>query len=148
MIVVVDVAGMLAETLDGAVRRRFPRVLSLVPGVGQSTFGIAPHDTPNNASDKRSRHYTISMIYVSDLYESVSALCSNDPSYSAGMYAPAGNTGTIYSGNRHHILRTLPQWLIPSVPSDSTDTIAGSRHYRGTTTVLIFQETRTAVAHV
>ena len=34
-----------------------------------------------------------------------------------------------YSGNRHYILRTLPYWSIPSVPSDSTGTIAGNQHY-------------------
>ena len=48
----------------------------------------------------------------------------------AGMYEPANNTGTIYSGtNRHYILRTLPHWLIPSVPSDFTDTTLNRRHY-------------------
>ena len=36
-----------------------------------------------------------------------------------------------YSGNRHYILRTLPDWLVPSVCSGFTGIIAGSRHSSG-----------------
>ena len=34
---------------------------------------------------------------------------NGSPAYSAIMYAPANNTDTIYSVNRHYILRTLLQ---------------------------------------
>ena len=59
------------------------------------------------------------------------------PLYSAGVYTPA-------SKYRHYILRQPAQitphachtGLIPSLPSDSTGTVAGSRHYRETTTAV------------
>ena len=70
--------------------------------------------------------------------ESAIPLCPNfsGPSarYSAGpcivpiWYARVNNTGTIYSGNRHYLLRTLPQWMISFVPSDFTGTLADNRH--------------------
>ena len=60
--------------------------------------------------------------------------------------APVKNTGTIYiaatgtifSGNRHYVLRTPSHCLIPSVPSDFTGTInstADHRHYHSTGTI-------------
>ena len=50
------------------------------------------------------------------------------PPYSAGIHAPANNTGTIYIVNRHYILRKLPHWLIPNVRSGTTGIITGDRH--------------------
>ena len=33
----------------------------------------------------------------------------------------------------------MPHWVIPSAPSDFTSTIAGNRHYRGTTTTTLYE---------
>ncbi|CAM9993349.1 unnamed protein product [Laminaria digitata] len=50
------------------------------------------------------------------------------------LWSPSIVPGCASQQYRHHsgkpaLLRTLPHWLIPSVPSDLTGTIAGSRHY-------------------
>lgn len=40
-----------------------------------------------------------------------------------------------YSDNLHYPAHCLPHCLIPSVPSDFTGTVAGNRHYRGSSSV-------------
>ena len=42
--------------------------------------------------------------------------------YVAPAYVPANNAGTLCSGNRHQLRRTLPHGLTPLVPSDFTGT--------------------------